>query len=183
MKAKVKRRIQSDDSGMQDTLATDRGIRDVVQMEKRNHDARSGIDQVSWTITNLAGSGTAILIHLFWFVLWLVINLNVVPGIPVFDPFPFSFLTMIVSLEAIFLTLFVLVSQNRMSQEADRRAQLDLQINILAERETTMILRMLDEISAHLKIGTSTRSEHEELLKETRIDELAQKLDDALPSQ
>ncbi len=115
--------------------------------------------------------------------LWLVINLNVVPGITVFDPFPFSFLTMIVSLEAIFLTLFVLVSQNRMSQEADRRAKLDLQINILAERETTMILRMLDEISAHLKIGGSTRSEHEELLKETRIDELARKLDDALPSQ
>ncbi len=56
MKAKVKRRIQSNDNGMQDTLATDRGIQDVVQMEKRNHDARSGIDQVSWTITNLAGA-------------------------------------------------------------------------------------------------------------------------------
>jgi uncharacterized membrane protein len=90
---------------------------------------------------------------------------------------------MIVSLEAIFLTLFVLISQNRMSLEADRRARLDLEINILAERETTMILRMLKEISGHLKIDGATRSELEELLKETHIDELAQKLDDALPQQ
>ena len=57
------------------------------------------------------------------------------------DPFPFNLLTTIVSLEAIFLTLFVLVSQNRMSREADKRAQLDLQVNLLAEKEATMILR------------------------------------------
>jgi uncharacterized membrane protein len=56
-------------------------------------------------------------------------------------------LTTIVSLEAIFLTLFVLISQNRMSREADKRAQLDLQVNLLAEKEATMILRMLQEIS------------------------------------
>jgi uncharacterized membrane protein len=90
---------------------------------------------------------------------------------------------MIVSLEAIFLTVFVLVSQNRMSLEADRRARLDLEINILAERETTMILRMLNEISRHLEIDGGARNELEELLKETRIAELAQKLDDAIPSQ
>jgi uncharacterized membrane protein len=183
MKSNVKARTQSDKGQAPDAVTTDQAIQDIVQMEKRNHDARSGIDQLSGRITNLAGSGTAILIHLVWFALWLVINLNLVSGIPVFDPFPFSFLTMVVSLEAIFLTLFVLVSQNRMSQEADKRAQLDLQINILAERETTMILRMLDEISAHLEIGGPTRSELKDLLKETRIDELAQKLDDALPSQ
>src|SRR6266576_148580 len=88
------------------TLPTDRGIRDVAQMEKRNHDARSHIDLLSGSITNRAGSGTSILIHLVWFIAWLVINLGALPGIPVFDPFPFSFLTMIVSLEAIFLTLF-----------------------------------------------------------------------------
>jgi len=152
-------------------------------MEKRNQDARSPIDRLSGTITNLAGTSAAILIHVVWFALWILINVHVVPGIPPFDPFPFSFLTMVVSLEAIFLSLFVLISQNRMSQEADRRARLDLEINILAERETTMILRMLNEISGHLKTDGGTRNELEELLKETRIDELAQKLDDALPSR
>lgn len=164
-------------------LPTDRGIRDVAEMEKRNHDARTRIDLFSSAITNFAGSGTAILIHLVWFVVWLAINLHLVPGVTEFDPFPFSFLTMIVSLEAIFLTLFVLISQNRMSQEADKRAHLDLQVNILAERETTMILRMLYEISGHLNIEGPTRNELEDLLKETRIDELAEKLDAALPSQ
>ena len=164
-------------------MTTNRGIREIVEMEKRNRDARSRLDLISSAITNFAGSGTAILIHLIWFVLWILINVRAVPRIAAFDPFPFSLLTMIVSLEAIFLTLFVLVSQNRMSLEADRRARLDLEINILAERETTMILRMLNDISGQLKIDGATRSELEELLKETRIDELAQKLDDALPSQ
>ena len=152
-------------------------------MEKRTHDARSRMDLLSGTITNLAGSGKAIVIHLFWFALWILVNVHALRAIPVFDPFPFSFLTMVVSLEAIFLTLFVLISQNRMSEEADRRARLDLEINILAERETTMILRMLKEISGHLKVDSRSRSELEELLEETRIDELAEKLDEALPSQ
>jgi uncharacterized membrane protein len=163
--------------------ATNHGIREIAQIEKRNHDARSRMDLFSVAITNYAGSGTAILIHLIWFALWILINVHAIRGIAAFDPFPFSFLTMVVSLEAIFLTLFVLISQNRMSEEADRRARLDLEINILAERETTMILRMLNEISGHLRVDGSTRSELEELLEETRIDELAQKLDDALPSQ
>jgi uncharacterized membrane protein len=164
-------------------LRTNRGIREIAEMEKRNQDARSRIDRFSGAITNLAGSAAAIVIHTIWFTLWILINVHAVPGIGAFDPFPFSFLTMVVSLEAIFLTLFVLISQNRMSQESDRRARLDLEINILAERETTMILRMLNEISGHLKTDGGTRSEFEELLEETRIDELARKLDDALPSQ
>jgi uncharacterized membrane protein len=165
------------------SLRTTSGIREIVQVEERNRKARSRIDLISGAITNLAGSATAILIHLVWFALWVLINVRLVPGIAPFDPFPFGFLTMVVSLEAIFLTLFVLISQNRMSVEADRRARLDLEINILAERETTMILRMLNEISTHLEINGGARSELEELLKETRIDELAKKLDDALPSQ
>jgi uncharacterized membrane protein len=164
-------------------LTTIRGIREIVQVEERNRKARSRIDLISAAITNVAGSASAILIHLIWFALWILINVHAVSGVTAFDPFPFGFLTMIVSLEAIFLTLFVLISQNRMSLEADRRARLDLEINILAERETTMILRMLNEISRHLEINDGARTELEELLKETRIDELAQKLDEALPSQ
>jgi uncharacterized membrane protein len=167
----------------QGPVTTNRGIREIAQMEKRNHDARSRIDLFSAGITNLAGSAAAIVIHLIWFAAWVLINIHAVPAIAAFDPFPFSFLTMVVSLEAIFLTLFVLISQNRMSEEADKRARLDLEINILAEREATMILRMLNEISGHLNVDSRTRDELQELLKETRIDVLAEKLDEALPSQ
>ena len=98
-------------------------------------------------------------------------NLGGLPGIEPFDPFPFSLLTTIVSLEAIFLTLFVLISQNRMSREADKRAELDLQVNLLAEKEATMILRMLQEISGHLGLSGEANKDIEELLKETKVEE------------
>jgi uncharacterized membrane protein len=162
---------------------TSPGIPEIVQVEKRSRKARSRVDLISVTITNLAGSAPAILIHLIWFALWILINMRAVPAIAPFDPFPFGFLTMVVSLEAIFLTLFVLITQNRMSVEADRRARLDLEINILAERETTMILRMLNQISKHLEISGGAQSELEDLLKETRVEDLAKKLDEAFPPQ
>jgi uncharacterized membrane protein len=129
-----------------------------------------------------AGTGTAIALHVVWFLLWLLVNLGGLPGIGPFDPYPFSLLTTIVSLEAIFLTLFVLISQIRMSREADKRAQLDLQVNLLAEKEATMVLRMLQEISGHLGLAGQTSADIQELLKETKVEELSEKLDDALPS-
>jgi hypothetical protein len=70
------------------------------------------------------------------------------PRIRPFDPFPFPFLTMTVSLEAIFLALFVLASQNRLSRQADKRSHLDLQIDLLAEREMTAVLQLLQDIAA-----------------------------------
>jgi uncharacterized membrane protein len=89
-----------------------------------------------------------------------------------------------VSLEAIFLTLFVLMSQNRMSQEADKRAHLDLQVNLLAEREATLILRLLQGICEKLGVKEPEPQQEDvtQLAKETRIEELAKKLDQALPS-
>jgi len=140
------------------------------------------MDQFADTITRFASSGTAIVLHLLWFFLWLIVNFHFIPRVTPFDPFPFNLLTMVVSLEAIFLTLFVLISQNRMSQEADKRAQLDLQVNLLAEKETTMILQMLAQISEKLGVDKPLREDLKELLKETRVDELAKKLEKALPS-
>jgi uncharacterized membrane protein len=163
--------------------AADHTIEEVAHIESDAYKSRSTVDHVAAWITRRAGSGVAILLHIGWFGLWLVINFNAFPTIPAFDPFPFNLLTMVVSLEAIFLTLFVLISQNRMSQEADKRAQLDLQVNLLAEKETTMILQMLQSICEKLGIHESRQDELEALLKETRIEELATKLDQALPSE
>ena len=83
-------------------------------------------------------------LHAVWFIVWITINLRWIPGVKPFDPFPFGLLTMIVSLEAIFLSTFVLVSQNRMTVLADKRADLDLQINLLSEYEVTRILTLVD---------------------------------------
>jgi uncharacterized membrane protein len=90
-----------------------------------------------------------------------------------FDPFPFPFLTMTVSLEAIFLTLFVLASQSQFAVQSDKRAHLDLQVNLLAEREMTAVLRLLHDIANHLKVeGTLTVEQVNDLMKQTDIHQL-----------
>src|SRR4029453_7889918 len=91
-------------------------------------------------------------IHLGWFVVWLTVNTGLVPGVRAFDPYPFSFLTLVVSLEAIFLSIWILIGQNEMERLADRRAHLDLQINMLAEQESTAAIRMLQRICERLGI-------------------------------
>ena len=96
-------------------------------------------------------------------------------------PYPFSFLTLIVSLEAIILSLFVLISQNRMSREADRRAHRDLQVNLLAEQENTKALEMLHRIAQQLGLEIPREDEVHGLIEKTDIDRLASELDERLP--
>jgi uncharacterized membrane protein len=162
--------------------ATDRTTQDVARLERMSQESRSSVDRWATAITRVAGTGTTILVHIVWFLAWITLNLGV-GGIEPFDPYPFSLLTTIVSLEAIFLTLFVLISQNRMSHEADRRAAIDLEVNVLAEKEGTMTLRILHDISAHLGLKGQASRELAELLKETKLDELSQKLEKALPPE
>lgn len=113
--------------------------------------------------------------------LWITVNLGWLPG-PRFDPFPFMLLSTVLSLEAIFLSTFVLIKQNRMSRREDLRGHLDLQINLLAEREMTMVLQMLQQISARLGIRIAGE-ELRELTEETPVDALASELLDKLPEQ
>jgi uncharacterized membrane protein len=168
---------------LRDKSPSDQAIEAVAQIEQSARDARSRIDHFAATIMRVAGTAQCIVFHIIWFSAWLLVNLHALPGIEPFDPFPFNLLTTVVSLEAIFLTLFVLISQNRLSQEADKRAQLDLQVNLLAEKETTMILRMLQDISKKLGVTGAATKELRDLRKETKLDELAAKLDEALPSE
>jgi uncharacterized membrane protein len=109
-------------------------------------------EKVADYLTSHFGSFAFALIHLYWFTLWIVINSNMVPGIEPFDPFPYGFLTMIVSLEAIFLSIFVLISQNRAGQVASLREELHLQVNLIAEEEITKVLELLSEIRTKLGI-------------------------------
>ena len=98
-----------------------------------------------------------------------------------FDPFPFSLLAILVGLEAIFLTLFLLASQNRLTQEENRRAHLDLQVNLLAEQEMTLVLQMLKEICEHLGLRDTIQSrKFVELVKATDVSQLAENLERTL---
>jgi uncharacterized membrane protein len=101
-------------------------------------------------------------LHLTLFGFWIVANLGWIPALPRWDP-SFVMLAMIASVEAIFLSTFVLISQNRMAAAADKRADLDLQINLLTEHEVTKLVDMVSEISKHLGLGHVTGEEVEEL--------------------
>jgi len=110
------------------------------------------------------------------------VNCGKIRIIEAFDPFPFTFLTMVVSLEAIFLSIFVLISQNGMTRQGDRRAHLDLQINLLAEQENTMMLRMLKKLCERQGIEPETLSDDvESLVKKTDLHKLMGELREKLP--
>ena len=145
--------------------------------------ARSKAEQIGDWIAWKAGSGRALALHVVWFAAWVTTNLGMIPGIRSFDPFPFPFLTMTVSLEAIFLALFVLASQNRLARQTDKRSHLDLQINLLAERETTAVLQLLRDIAQHLGVRTSLTPEQlEDLLKKTDLHRLTRQMEELVES-
>ena len=95
-------------------------------------------------ITAFSGSMAFVYIHAIAFAVWIVVNL--VQSKSGFDPFPFGLLTLIVSLEAIFLSTFVMLSQNRQGKQADLRAELDYEVNVKAEKEIEEIKEMLAEM-------------------------------------
>jgi len=152
-------------------------VRAIADLERRAFQQRSRLQRFTERVTDFAGSGPFMLAHALWFIAWLLMN----RGGQGFDPYPFNLLTLIVSLEAIFLTSFVLMTQNSMTRQADRRAHLDLQVNLLAEQELTTILHMLNALCQ--KFGTCVKvsdARVEQLLKETDIVELAVTLDKEL---
>ena len=106
-------------------------------------------DRIAARITDFAGSMRFVYLHAAWFALWIVINVGLVVLLPVFDPFPFGLLTLIVSLEAIFLSTFVMIAQNRLSAESDARAESDYQINVRAEGETARLLYLVQALLEH----------------------------------
>ena len=159
----------------------ERNIRAIVSLEQAALHRRSLTDRISDAITRFSGSVAFVVLHLVWFIAWIIENMGLIPGVTPFDPFPFNFLTLIVSLEAIFLSTFVLMSQNRMTTQADKRAHLDLQINLLAEQEATMMLKMLQRICRHLGLDEEVPDEEvQQLVKRTDVRTLVHELEKEL---
>ena len=168
-------RERSTTAGESRTL--ERNVEAIKAWEQSLLEGRTGAERLSDWITRVFSSGPVLAVHVLWFAGWIVLNLGAADTQP-FDPFPFPFLTMMVSLEAIFLTLFVLASQNRLGRQADKRAHLDLQIDLLAEREMTAVLRLLQDIASHLKVPeTVTPEEIRDLEIETDVQRLTRRMD------
>lgn len=117
----------------------------VVQSYKAKADAKRTLsDKFADNLTLEFGSVIFLSLNTLWFIVWIVINTGLIPGVEPFDPFPFGLLTMIVSLEAIFLSIIVLISQNRAAKIAELREEIDLQINSIAETEITKTITLLE---------------------------------------
>jgi uncharacterized membrane protein len=114
---------------------------------------RSFEDRLASTITDFAGSMRFVYIHVIWFALWVVLNGGLLLAMELrftsWDPFPFGLLTLLVSLEAIFLSTFVMIAQNRLSAVADMRAQTDYEVNVRAEAEVAKILALVQSLVEH----------------------------------
>ena len=109
--------------------------------------------ELAGRITDFAGSMLFVYLHTIWFAVWIVVNggLLVAMGLGAvpWDPFPFGLLTLVVSLEAIFLSTFVMIAQNRQSAVADARAQADYEVNVRAEREVARLTHLLEALVQH----------------------------------
>jgi uncharacterized membrane protein len=129
-----------------------RNIETILRLEQTAQAPRSPGERFTDQLTQFIGSLTFVYLHVVWLMLWMFFNIAPWRWHP-FDPFPFSLLSLLLAMEAIFLATFILIEQNRQQRLADRRNHLDLQINLLAEQETTQILRMLEAIQERLGIG------------------------------
>jgi len=158
---------------VQELLQTN--VETIHRLDVKALEPQSLTDRLAARVERFAGSPRFIWIHVVWFAAWIIAN-TVLP-IRHFDPFPFTFLTLIVSLEAIFMTAFILISQNVSARLNDRRNQLDLQINLLTEQENTRMLKLLVAIGKHLGMRNVDDADLRLLEQETNPEQLARQID------
>jgi uncharacterized membrane protein len=162
-------------NGLSSVLA--RNIHTLKERRQREEAQATVQERLAEAITRFTGSMPFVYIHLALFGFWIIANLGVIPGVPIWDP-SFVILAMWASVEAIFLSTFVLISQNRMAAAADKRANLDLQISLLAEHEVTKLATLVAAIAERLDVRTEIEGEIEEIAQdvapEAVLDEIEQ---------
>lgn len=143
----------------------ERNIKTMSELRRQMEQSESFASWLSDRITSFAGSVTFVSFHIIWFATWILWNSGALGFVP-FDPYPFGLLTVMVSLEAIFLSTFVLISQNRLAAIADDRADLDLQIDLVAEYEVTKLLQLTEAIARKVGVTDVVDRELEELKRQ-----------------
>lgn len=164
--------------GLSPTL--ERNITALVERRRRELRAATTQDRLADAITAFTGSMRFVYLHVAVFGFWIVANLHWLPGIPAWDD-SFVVLAMVASVEAIFLSTFVLISQNRMTAEADKRADLDLQISLLAEHELTEVARLLTQVAERLDVKPDTKRDLEEAARDIAPERVLDKIEQTRP--
>jgi uncharacterized membrane protein len=150
-----------------------KNIEAILKLEEDDERRLPHLHRVSHKVGWFVGTTYFVIIQAAFVVLWLLWNVSASQP---FDSFPFPLLSAVLAFEAVFLTSFVLIRQNTMDRQSERRNHLDLQINLLAEKEATSTLKALHEIAAHFKIHLSKEAENQELTQETPVESIARDL-------
>jgi uncharacterized membrane protein len=156
--------------------STRRNIEAILKLEKNDQQQLSPLHRVSHAIGWFVGTIYFILLQCVIVAGWVVANTIALRTSSCFDPYPFPLLSTVLALEAVLLTSFVLIRQNAIDLQSERRNHLDLQINLLAEEEATTILNLLHSIAQELKIDMTIDAHSKELAKDTAVESIAQDL-------
>jgi len=154
----------------------ERNIRALLERRQQEERRKPFEERIADTITRFTGSMLFVYLHVALFGAWIVINLGWTP-LPVFDD-SLVLLAMLASVEAIFLSTFVLISQNRMAALADKRAELDLQVSLLAEHEVTQVLVLVREMAKRMDVEQSHDPRLSELAQDVAPDKVLDKMEE-----
>src|SRR6202030_1227022 len=169
-------------SSSEATHPTQLNIDAIVKLEHEALHRRTIAERVSDAVAKFIGSVSFLMLQVLLVLAWSAINLKVIPGVKPFDPFPFGILALVISSESVLLTIFVLISQNRMARQADRRSHLDLQVGMVGEEEVTAMLQMQHKIRQRLAIErASPAHDLKNFSDATDVSKLASELEDKLP--
>jgi uncharacterized membrane protein len=159
-------------------------INSIVKQEEEALERRSVSERLVDTVGAFVGSLTFVVLHLALVAAWVVVNTGRIPGVKPFDPWPFSLLGVMVAVEAVVLSSFIIMRQNRMMRRGEQRDHLNLQIDLLAEKEITALLQMVRALCAHMGLqNIAADKDIRELSQNTSIESLHQKLEERLPGK
>ena len=154
----------------------ERNIKTLLAQRRKEEATLNWREKLAANISRFAGSISFLALHIVVFGLWVAINAGWIPAIPRFDP-TLVRLAVTVSVEAVFLSTFILITQKRMMAQAERRAELNLQINLLAEYEITRLLTLTREIAKAMNLAESRQPELDDLARDMAPEQVLESID------
>lgn len=154
-----------------------KNVETIAQVERQLLDQRSRTDRLGEGVARFFGSLSFIAAHVLFIAGWVLLNTNMIPGVSPFDPYPFAFLSLVVGIEFILLTTFVLMNQKHQMRRSEQWANLHLQLSMLTEQEVTKSLQMLHLICRHMRLNEPEQDQEvNELCQATSVTALVDEI-------
>lgn len=172
--------ISNDEQESIQTSSVDQKRIVIKSFKAKANAKRTAAEKFADLLTAYFGRVIFLSVNVVWFFTWIVINTGLVPGVEPFDPFPFGLLTMVVSLEAIFLAIVVLISQNREAKVAEIREEIELQLSTMSEGEITKLIKMLSMLLEKQGVNLENDPELKKMMKPFNSEKIEKQLEQEL---